>query len=106
MGLVGALTGTGGGVLAVPILLWLGITEKVAVGTSFVNMIFLVLASLLLYGVKGSIDWKIGAMLGVGTVVGAYIGITYVQPLLSGKSFRYIFAVFLIAIAISLLLKK
>ncbi len=107
IGAIGALTGTGGGVLTVPLLLTLLLLPKeIAVGTSFVNMIFIVVVSLLLYGAKGTIDWKAGILLGLGSVIGAYLAVTYFQPHISERQFHYAFAALLVIIAVSLVFKK
>lgn len=106
VGVVGSLTGTGGGILAVPLLLWLGFSKETAIGASFINMFFLIAASLTLYGFRGQLDWKTGVLLGVGSLVGSYIGVMYLHPHISEKMFRYIFATFLIAVALSFIFTK
>ncbi|MBU1089284.1 sulfite exporter TauE/SafE family protein [Patescibacteria group bacterium] len=107
--LVGALGGTagvGGAILLVPILLWLGFSKNLAVGTSFVNVLVVAITALALYGSKGSIDWKAGAFLAAGTVLGVWLATTFVQPHLDEKTFRYFFAAVLIVMAVFVLLKK
>lgn len=106
IGGLGAMTGLGGGIVAVPLLLWLGFPNSAAIGASFVNMLFIIAASLMFYGVKGTIDWRTGALLGVGSFFGAYLAVTYVQPFVSERMFRYFFAAFLVVMAVSLILKK
>ena len=106
VGLLGALGGFGGGFIVVPFLLWLGFSKEAAVSTSFLNMSFLVAASLILYGIKGAVDWRAGILLGCGAVVGAFISSNYFQPHVSEKHFRYFLFVVLILAAVSLLFKK
>jgi len=107
--LVGTLAGTagvGGAILLVPILLWLGFTKNLAVGTSFVNVLVVAVTALILYGSRGSIDWKAGAFLAAGTVLGVWLATTFIQPHLDEKTFRYFFAAVLVLMAIFVLLKK
>jgi len=106
IGVVGSLTGTGGGLLAVPLLFALGFSKNAAVSSSFVSMLFIVFSSLALYGMKGSVDWKAGALIGVGAVLGSYLAISYIQPIISERTFRYLFAAFLIIVAGVLIMKK
>lgn len=107
--LVGALGGTagvGGAILLVPILLWLGFSKDLAIGTSFVNVLVVTLTALILYGGKGHIDWKAGAFLATGTVVGVWVATNFIQPHLDEKSFRYVFAAIMVILAVFVLLKK
>ncbi len=106
VGALGGSAGIGGAILLVPILLWMGFTKNLAVGTSFVNVLVVALTALALYGGKGEIDWKAGAFLAAGTVVGVWLATTFIQPHLDEKSFRYFFAAVLIVMAVFVLLKK
>ena len=106
VGMLGALGGFGGGFMVVPFLLWLGFSKEAAVSTSFLNMSFLVAASLALYGFKGAVDWRAGILLGCGAVIGALISSNYIQPHINEKHFRYFLFVVLILAAMSLLFKK
>ncbi len=106
VGALGGTAGIGGAILLVPILLWLGFPKGLAVGTSFVNVLIVALTAIALYGSKGSIDWKAGAFLAVGTVVGVWLATNFIQPHLDEKTFRYFFAGVLITMAVFVLLKK
>ena len=74
IGILSSLTGLGGGFLAVPLLLYLGRTTQMSVGTSFVLVFIVALSSLAAHYRLGNIDIKTGLMLGLGGVVGAQIG--------------------------------
>ncbi len=106
VGTLGGTAGVGGAILLVPILLWLGFEKNLAVGTSFVNVLVVASVALLLYGTRGSIDWKAGALLASGSVVGVWLATTFIQPHLDEKTFRYCFAGILVLMAIFVLLRK
>jgi len=105
-GFVGGMTGTGAGVVAVPLLLSLGFSKDAALGTTFLNMLFVVAGSFVVHGTKGNIDWKIGLAMGIGSFVTAAAVAYFLQPHISEKTFRIVFAIFLIIVAITMLLKK
>ena len=106
VGILGGTAGVGGAILLVPILLGLGFSKSAAVGTSFVNVLVVALTALALYGAKGVIDWKAGAFLAVGSVVGVWLATHFIQPQLDEKTFRYVFVAILALIAVFILLKK
>ncbi len=106
VGMLAGTAGIGGAVFLVPILLALGFTKTAAVGTSFVNVLVVALTALALYGSRGVIDWKAGAFLALGSVVGVWLATTFIQPHLDEKSFRYIFIVVLLAMAVFVFFKK
>src|SRR5580765_5199620 len=92
-------TGHGGGFVVVPLLVLLGFTPQRAVGTSFVAIVMISVASLFGHARLADVDWRAGALLGLGGIAGAQIGprlLQHVQP----ATFQKIFAVILIALAI------
>ncbi len=103
-GVIGGLTGTGGGLTVVPVLLLLGYTKETAIATSFLSMIFLALVSVGLHGAKGTIDWKVGMLVAVGAVVGAVLA-NYLHGVFNETTFRYAFAAFLVFMAGTLVFK-
>ena len=74
VGFASALTGTGGPLVLVPILLWLGLPVLVAIGLS--QSIQLPIAALATAGntYNGSIDWVLGGLLAVGMAFGTWAG--------------------------------
>ena len=106
VGVMSAIGGFGGGFIVVPILLWLGFSKEMDIGTGFLKVFAVALASLIYYGAKGAVDWKAGILLAIGSATGAYLGAHFIQPHISEKFFRYILAVILIGAAVSLVLKK
>lgn len=76
-GLVGALTGLGGGVLLVPMLVLLfGVDLKLALGASLVSVIATSSGAAAAYVREGFTNLRIGMLLEVATTLGAVAGAT------------------------------
>lgn len=105
VGIGAAFTGLGGGFLVIPILIWSGFTAQRAVGTSFVSILVISMSALLAHGRLEQVDWRTGALLGIGGLVGAQIGSRLLQHV-STATFNKIFAGVLILLAVQMLLKK
>jgi hypothetical protein len=74
-GVFAGLFGIGGGVVVVPgLVLWLGLTQQQASGTSTATIVVSSATALLAFGIAGNVDWRTAAFLLVGSVVGAWIG--------------------------------
>lgn len=79
---VGSLMGLGGGIVFIPLLLFLyhyseafqWATPQVIVGTSLFVMIFTALSSTISYGRKGRIDYRTGFLFAIGSVPGGILG--------------------------------
>ncbi len=105
VGIGAAFTGLGGGFLMIPILLYLGFTAQKAVGTSFLAILVISVSALVAHGKFDTVDYRAGALLGVGGIVGAQIGARLVQQV-STEGFKKIFAVVLVGLALYLFFKK
>ncbi len=105
VGIGAAFTGLGGGFLMIPILLYLGFTAQKAVGTSFLAILVISVSALFAHGKFDNVDYRAGALLGVGGIVGAQIGARLVQQV-STEGFKKIFAVVLVGLALYLFFKK
>jgi uncharacterized protein len=105
-GILGGFFGVGGGVLIVPALvLLLGMSQHQAVGTSLGALLPPVgLLGAYEYYRHGNLNIAYAIYLGVGLLVGAYLG-AIVATQLSGLILRRAFAIFLMLIAIRLLMK-
>ena len=103
-GFLSGLFGVGGGILIVPALvLLLGFTQRLAHGTSLAAVLPIAIASLTTYAIEDKVDWKVGALLAVGAVVGAVVG-TQILHRLPHDTLAIAFAVLLVATAVRLLL--
>ena len=95
--LVGVLVGTlsgffgiGGGMILIPILMFLGIDIKTAIGISIVQMVFSSLYGSYLNHKKGSLVIGEGIWVGVGGFVGGFAG-AYVSTMISATVLEYMF---------------
>jgi len=91
--LVGTLSGffgIGGGMILVPILMFLGIDIKTAIGISIVQMVFSSIYGSYLNHKKGSLIIGEGIWVGIGGFIGGFMG-AYVSRLLSSSMLEYLF---------------
>ncbi|HCQ23037.1 MAG: permease [Aphanizomenon flos-aquae MDT14a] len=95
-GLVGALTGLGGGVVIVPLLTSVfGVDIRYAVGASLVSVIATSLGSASTYIKKGYANLRLGMFLEVATTIGALIG-AFIATHVTVKILSLILAIVLI----------
>ena len=74
-GFIAGLFGVGGGILIVPgLVLWLGLTQYEASGTSVATIVASALAGAVTFVAAGKVDWVAAAALFVGAGIGAYLG--------------------------------
>jgi uncharacterized protein len=91
VGLISGLVGAGGGFLLVPALALLtGLAMPVAVGTSLVVISVQSFAALAGHLATERIDWRLGAMVTMGAVVGAVVG-GRLSPTVDPKTLRTAF---------------
>ena len=105
VGIFASFTGLGGGLIMVPILLYLGFTAQKAVGTSFLGILVISISALIAHNKLANVDFKYGILLGLGGIIGAQIGARLLEHV-STDSFKKIFAVLLSGFAIYLFVKK
>ncbi|MBS5450386.1 MAG: sulfite exporter TauE/SafE family protein [Coriobacteriia bacterium] len=75
VGFLSGWLGLGGGFLIVPILqAAFGLTMKQASGTSLVSVGILAVPSFITHALLGNIDWLLGLLLIVGSIIGAKLG--------------------------------
>jgi uncharacterized membrane protein YfcA len=99
VGVAASFTGLGGGFVVVPLLIALGFAPQRAVGTSFVAIVIVSVASLFGHARLADVDWKAGALIGLGGIVGAQLGPRLLQNV-SPAVFQKIFAGVLVVLAI------
>lgn len=104
-GLLGALTGIGGGVLLTPILaLYFGISIRQAVGTSLVAVITTSAASSSVHLQRHTTDIRLGMTLELATAFGAAVT-AYLVGYFNRNALEGLFAGFLMYSAITILVK-
>jgi uncharacterized membrane protein YfcA len=120
-GVVSAFFGVGGGIITVPVLIYiLGIYPRRAIGTSAFMIIFTSIVGFICYGllslnlieVSGialrsipEIPYDLALILGVVVFVGAYCGSSWGLKSLKTKSVQAIFVVVIFIVGIQLLLR-
>src|SRR6201987_3775848 len=100
-GLLGALTGLGGGVVVVPVLaLLFHVDLRYAIGASLVSVIATSSGAAAAYVREGFSNIRIGMFLEIATTLGALVG-AYLTAVVSSKAIGIVFGVFLLSPAIS-----
>jgi uncharacterized membrane protein YfcA len=103
-GFFSALLGVGGGLLIVPLLILVaGFPERPAAATSLAAIGLTALAGVVAYAVLGRVHATEAAAVGLPAAVGALAG-TALQQRIPRRAFSLLFAAFLVAIAVDLLL--
>ncbi len=99
VGFLSSFSGLGGGFLVVPLLIYLGKKSTLAVGTSLLVVFLVAISSLIAHSRLGNVDFKTGALIALGGVVGAQLG-----PILLKNvpeiMFKQIFSIILVGIGI------
>ncbi|HEY3989431.1 MAG TPA: sulfite exporter TauE/SafE family protein [Acidobacteriaceae bacterium] len=100
-GLLGALTGLGGGVVVVPVLaLLFHVDLRYAIGASLVSVIATSSGAAAAYVREGFSNIRIGMFLEIATTLGALVG-AYLTAMVSTKAIGIVFGVVLLYSAIS-----
>jgi len=109
-GILAGLLGVGGGLVIVPVLLWLfraqGIDESVvlhlAIGTSLGTIVATSLSSVRAHHRRGSVRWPLVLRLTPGIVLGAWLG-AWVADQISTVWLQRLFALFVVTVGIQML---
>lgn len=112
-GLLAGLLGIGGGVVIVPVLVFVfqyqGVDPSIimhsAIGTSLATIVFTSISSIRAHHAHGAILWPVFWQMTPGILLGALIGAA-VADALPSDTLKLIFSPFLIAVAIQLALNK
>ena len=97
-GILSGLFGVGGGILFVPILTWLGLTQLHAEASSLLAIIPTVLVGVWRQQRYDNVRWRPAAILGVASIA-ATVGGAQVAVSLPEATLRKLFAVLLILVA-------
>jgi len=110
-GVLAGLLGVGGGLLIVPVLVWLyvqqgvepGIITHLAIGTSLATIVPTAIASARAHHGHGAVRWELVWRLAPGVMIGALAGATLAE-FLGSDALRRVFGVFEIALALYMLI--
>ncbi len=105
IGIGASFFGLGGGFLIVPLLIFLGYSAQKTAGTAALAILIISSSALIAHNKFSNVDYKTGLLLGLGGLFGAQIGARLLVHV-STDSFRKVFALILVALAVSLFVKK
>jgi uncharacterized membrane protein YfcA len=107
VGIFSGLIGIGGGVIAVPFLVYaFHMDQKMAQGTSLVMLLGPTgLFAIMEYYRGGNVNFKVGLLMAAGVLAGAYFGGHWAQQL-SNPLLRKIFAVVMAGVAVKMFFQK
>jgi uncharacterized membrane protein YfcA len=95
-GLLGSLTGLGGGIVIVPLLtLGFGVDIRYAIGTSLISVIATSSGAAAAYVREGYTNIRVGMLLEIGTTIGALVG-AYVAGFIPTSAIAIIFGLVLL----------
>ena len=81
VGILGGFFGVGGGFLAAPMMFWSGVPINFLVGTDLVHMTGKSLVAARRHRTLGHVDFRLGLLMIVGTVIGVEIGAQIIERL-------------------------
>lgn len=94
-GVLAGMFGVGGGILFVPTLTWLGLTQLHAEATSLLAIIPTVIVGVWRHNRYGNVRWKPAVVIGLASI-GAAVGGAQVAESLPESTLRKLFAVLLL----------
>lgn len=105
-GLLSGLVGVGGGIIMVPLLLILGLSQHQAQGTSLAVLAMPVtFIAAYNYHKAGHLDWKIALIIAIFFVVGAFFG-SHLAISIDQKLLKKIFGITLLILSLRMIFSK
>lgn len=110
-GLLAGMLGIGGGVVVVPVLIWLfhrdGLSEQIiphlAIGTSLAAIVFTSLSAIRAQHKRRAIDWRIVSLLAPATLLGGFVS-GYLAGFIPAEVLKTTFAAFLFLVGVQFIL--
>ena len=103
-GLLGSMTGLGGGIITVPVMVFLGFPHTLAASNSLLATFSNAVASTISYSGQKRIEYGLGFKIGLLSIPGTMVG-AWVTSGVAHHSFQFLFGLVLVASAIYLILK-
>ncbi len=104
-GLVSGLLGVGGGIILVPIMVFLLLIPlHTAVATSMFTMIFTSISGAVQHWTLGNVNIEYALLLAVGALAGAQIG-AWLCKKISGEKLSLIFAILVLVVSVQMIVK-
>jgi len=105
-GIMAGLCGVGGGIVMVPAFVYLlGLDQKQAIATSMAVIVPTAIMAIGRFSAAGLVQWNIFWPTAVGAILAAFLATGWVKQL-SNLTLTRIFAIMMIVIGISMILKK
>jgi len=106
IGFLSGFMGIGGGVIGLPLLIYIiGVRTITAVGTSLVLVFLTSCCGTIVYALAESVRWGPAVVILAGSLVGVQLGVS-ASKYVTGVRIRVLFAVLLLIVAISVFLKE
>lgn len=102
-GLLAGLLGVGGGIVMVPLMVAVGVTQHRAHATSLLAILVIAVAGVTRFAISDEVDWAIGFAVALGAIVGSTFG-SKVMGRMSPSALRAFFVVMLVAAGLRMLL--
>jgi uncharacterized membrane protein YfcA len=100
-GLLAGLFGVGGGILFVPTLVALGLSQHDATGTSLLAILPTAVAGTWTQNRYGNVRWRAAALIGVAAAAAAQGGVLLAESL-GDRTLRRLFALLLVFVAVQI----
>lgn len=102
-GILGGGFGVGGGIVLVPLLLFVGLDRHRAHATSLAGIILIALVGAISFGASGEIVLDVGLTIGIGGIVGSVIGATAMNRM-SPRALTIVFGFVLLVAGVRMIL--
>lgn len=112
-GILAGMLGVGGGLIIVPVLIWLfhlqgfeyEVISHAAIGTSLASIITTSIASASAHHRHGAVNWKVAAQLTAGLFAGGLLG-AWVASDLNTRILQLVFGLFAITVGLQMFFKR
>ena len=106
IGFLSGFMGIGGGLIALPLLIYvIGVPTIIAVGTSLVIVFLTSCYGTAVYALTGNVQWMAGFIILAGSLIGVQCGV-YATEYVTGMKIKILFALLLVVVAASVFLKQ
>lgn len=106
IGLLSGFMGLGGGLIGLPLLIYvIGVPTMTAVGTSLVIVFITSCYGTTVYAVAGYVEWLKALIILAGSLFGVSMGV-YATKYVTGMKIKILFALLLLVVAVSVFLKQ
>jgi uncharacterized membrane protein YfcA len=102
-GVLAGTFGVGGGIILVPLLLWLGFDRHRAHATSLASIVPIGISGALAFGAAGEVDLAVGVLIGLGGVLGSSVGAALMHRS-SPKTLTVVFSIVLLGAGLRMVL--